>query len=629
MSKRLVSLLLFGWLAISLEAWGQALSGPPLYVSTFAGHQILVVDGTTGATSVLFTDPNSDTLEGLAIGPDNLIYACAPENNSIIRVDQTGNNFASVLTSDTLQPEGPSFNTAGKLFFNTRGQRGVWDISFDASDTPSAPTQVIPAANGATDGEGTTFGALEQLLIVDRGSNLVLQSTAPPATSTLISSSLSTPIGIAVSAAGENFVASVGTQTIERFSSTGTHLGTYADFTFDGTDTSDHPFYLQFDASGVLYVVTAAVDGTAGKVWRVDPDPEVSGLGDPSCLVDLGAAYAGQIAAPTPQSSVTCLQTTVTGTLNSGDATGLAVPPTSITTPDQGVTAGTLAIFPFGNSTTEKMKVLYPAGSFPGTIQMFAKFTEISPATFFGDTSNLESPASLSANPSGKVCIPWANTGGNCIIAELECDPAPCPTTSGFDPNTTGSTHNSQDIQISATFVTNFPISNPDLVTADDNTFNYVSIFTDFYPVSIDPTIRGGTNGFNSDFVTTDDEITASSSPTTAANFLGFQTPLAPKNARVFKSGDTLAVRFTLSGLVPGQFDPTQVVARISVEMLSSAQNTNGANFKSIPNNQFVYNSSKNNYQFYLSLAGYASGNYNLLVTSNSFPVQQVTFSVH
>jgi len=626
MRKHVVSLLIFGSLAIPLEARGQ---GPPVYVSTFNGSQILKVDGTTGATTVLFTDPNSDSLEGLAIGPDDLIYACAPGNHSIIRVDQSGSldSFASVLTSQTLQPEGPSFNTAGKLFFNTRGKNGVWDITFSSSDTPSAPTQVIPDANGATDGEGTTFGAQDQLLIVDRGSNLVLQSTAPPATSPLLSG-LSTPIGIAVNAAGENFVANLGTQKIERFSSAGSHLSTYADFSFGGTDSADHPFYLQFDASGVLYVVTANTDGTGGKVWRVVPDPEVSGLGDPTCLVDLGAAYASQISAPISD-AVTCSANTVTGTLSSGDATGLAVPPTSITTPDQGVTAGTLAIFPFGNSTTEKMKVLYPTGAFDGTIQMFAKFTEISPADFFTDTSNLlESPASLSANTSGKVCIPWANTGGNCIIAELECDPAPCPTTSGFDPNTTGSTHNSQDIQISATFVTNFPISNPDLLTADDGSFSYLSIFTDFYPLSIDPTIKGGTNGFNSDFVTTDDEITASSSPTTAAKFLGFQTPLALKNAKVFTSGDTLAVRFTVQGLT-NSFDPTQVVARISVEMLSSAQNTNAANFKSIPNNQFVYNSGKNNYQFYLSLAGYAPGTYTLLVTSNSFAVQQVTFTVH
>jgi hypothetical protein len=621
MSKRVVSLLILGSLAIPLEAWGQALSGPPIYVSTFGGSQILTVDGTTGATIVLFTDPNSDILEGLAIGPDNLIYAAAPQSHSIIRVDQNGSvgSFLTVLSSETLKPEGPSFDTTGKLFFNTRDGNGVWNISFNASDAPGAPTQVT--SSGVTDGEGTALGSLEQLLIVDRGSNKVLQATPPASPTTLISSNLSSPIGIAVNAAGDIFVANAiaGDQKIERFSSSGTHLSTYVDFNFDGADTADFPFYLQFDASGVLYVVTANTDGSGGKVWRVVPDPEISGLGDPTCLVDLGSAFSPPILSPTLQSVPPCMQTSVTGTLASGDAVGLAVPPTSITTPPQNVTAGTLAIFPFGNSTTEKMKVLYPAGAFAGTIQMFAKFTEISPANFFADTSNiLEAPASLSVNSGGQFCIPWASTGGNCVIAELECTTAPatpCPTTP------------SPTIQIFATFVTNFPISNPDLVTASDGSFSYTSIFTDFYPLSIDPTIRGGTTGFNSDFVTTDDEITATSSPTTAATFLGFQPPLAPKNSRVFKSGDTLAVKFTLNGLTD-QFDPTQVVAHISVEMLSSAQNTAGANFKSIPNNQFVYNSSKNNYQFYLSLAGYARGNYTLLVTSNSFPVQQVTFTI-
>lgn len=607
--------------------------GPPVYVSNYIGSQILTVDGATGATSLLFTElgPNFDDLEGLVVGPDNLIYAAAPDNNRIIRIDQSGNNFGVVYDQSTLpgatacggfpcppSPEGPSFSTAGKLFFNTRGTvsdaplpNGVWDISFNALNNPGTPAQVIPPANGATDGEGTAFGQSDELLIVDRFNSTVLESTSPPATTTLISSGLARPIGIAVDTAGDIFVANNETGDIKRYSSTGSPLGTYVAF-----PEGNRPLYLHFDASDKLYVVTAnGSEGANGKVWRVDPSGSPPSSGTATCLVDLGAAFGFT-------SDLNCLSSTVStgeSELFSGSAVGLAVPQTSVTTPTQQVTAGTLAIFPFGNSTTEKMKLLYPAGSFGGSITMFAKFTEISPETFFTSTG------------SGKICIPWADTGGNCVIAELECVPiGTCPTTGGFNPTMPGSQHNNQDIQVFATFVAapGAQISNPDFLTAHDGMFDYLSIFTDFYPLSIDPTIKGGTNGFNSDFVTTDDQITASNSPKTAATFLGFLPPLAPRNGRMFNSGDTLAVKFMLKGLT-SQFDPTEVVAHISVEIGSSAGSTSGANFKSIPNNQFVYNSGKNNYQFYLSLAGYAPGTYILLVTSNSFPVQQVTFTVH
>ena len=172
------------------------------------------------------------------------------------------------------------------------------------------------------------------------------------------------------------------------------------------------------------------------------------------------------------------------------------------------------------------------------------------------------------------------------------------------------------------------PPSNPAFLKKKDGAIYGVNprpgdgnIFANFYIQRIDPTGAGDTCCGFSDYILVD----LPPGPTTAATFNGFQTPLAPKNERIFTSGDTLAVKFTTTPTFP-EFNQSSVVARISVEMTSTPQGTPAANFKSIPNNQFTF--LKGTYQFYLDLTGYVPGNYLLIVTSNSFPTQQVSFTI-
>ncbi len=272
-------------------------SGPAVYISTFTGQQILVVDGAVGTTVAIHTASiaNSFTPEDIVVGPDKRIYICDPNQNKIYRVRQDDTGFETIYSQNSNSslpafPEGPSFN-GSVLYFNTHffqgegSNGGVWKITGATGTVPSGgftPTQVF---DRSTAGEGTAFGTAGttsgKLLAVERSSNQVLRcdpSSCSP--TTLIPPSpcggeeqppcrLDSPIGIAVRKSdGHIFVANAGStlQNINHFNSSGVFQETYASFS-----GNDHPFFLEFDALDRLYVVTADLTGAGGKVWRIDP----------------------------------------------------------------------------------------------------------------------------------------------------------------------------------------------------------------------------------------------------------------------------------------------------------------------------------------------------------------------
>ena len=109
-------------------------SGPPIYVSTLTGEQILRIDGTTGVVTVLFTGSTGFRPGDLTVGPDNKVYACAGDR--VIRMDQDGRNVETVydkatspISNPPSAPEGPRFTWDGSLLLNTRATHtGVWII---------------------------------------------------------------------------------------------------------------------------------------------------------------------------------------------------------------------------------------------------------------------------------------------------------------------------------------------------------------------------------------------------------------------------------------------------------------------------------------------------------------------
>jgi hypothetical protein len=461
--------------------------GPPVYVSTGSGGQILAVDGSSGVTSVLFSSESSSDLEGLAVGPDNLIYFTDPEYGEIYRIDQRGGSLRTVYewmgegSPGPGTPQGPSFSTTRQLTFNTTDHEGVWQISFDSLDNSATPTQIIPPENGATEGAGTTFNHADELLIVDQYSPAVLQQTAPGlgSTTTLISSDyLYWPFGIAVSSSGNIFVSDFPCSeetcsgVIWQFDSAGQFVNTYVSF------ISDQPMYLQFDASDKLYVVTISEGG--GKVWRVDPSGTSPPTGTATLLIDLGYAFSNG----------------TVPNLNGSSAVGVALPGTSFTTPPQQIVPGTPLTFTYGNITNQTISL--PSDVvLNGTASIAVNFQQWDPTLF--DTTRLPATGTNAwsgGTPvlSGTTCTPIAGTGGNCIVIQDLCFDStgarifPCNITIGPSGTLIG---------LSSKYQTQSSQPNPGLIIADDGKNNWANITSGYSP--LDPTISGRTKALNTD----------------------------------------------------------------------------------------------------------------------------------
>jgi streptogramin lyase len=503
---------IFALLALALsgtQSWAQtgcggfeqppcATTGETIYISTFDGHQILkVVDAVIPTTTVVNTD-STKSPEDIVVGPDGKIYVCDSDNNDVRRIDpstltvETVYNFSTTLATQCnggvcpKGPEGPSFNTLGDLYFNTRNapHTGVWKIpASQLSPIPSGgatPVNVFTAAQtGSSFGEGTVFDVKDNLLIVDRSGNKVLESSSPytPPPSVLISNPtdvtrLSTPIGIAVNSQNDIFVANNGAGTINHFSSTGAFLNTYVTFT-----SPDTPVYMQFDASDNLFVVTVQ-DATAGhgKLWRVPPSSSAT------LVVDLHTVFLGG---------------PVTG-LSSDKALGLGLPATTFTTAQQAIMPGTTTTFTYGQIMDQGDDFPFDV-DFGGAAFMAVSFMQAPPGPFNTTRLTATTPQipdwSAGRTPvTGANITPIGGTGGNGIVAENLC----------FDMNHIRILHCNITapttlIRLTSHYKTHSPQPCPGFLTATDGLNDWADIIKGFDPS--DPTISGGTKALNSDEV--------------------------------------------------------------------------------------------------------------------------------
>jgi hypothetical protein len=323
MNKRNVVLLF----SVSLVLVGHLLgeTGPPIYVSTFTltgGGQILSVDAATGATTVVYTSKDNilQRPEDLTVGPDKRLYVCDPTNGQIVRMDigdnGVGINIQTVYDRNTTHlkefpwgPQGPIFNSAGTLFFNTKGlnANGVWKIDGLTAPTSGPPfLDPIKVLSANQSGEGLAFTSNGDLLIVSRSSREVQRSPGPlfaPDKTIAIITKLYDPIGIAVNSVGDIFVARgslpVNNQypesspyTIQRFPSNNlSKPTTYVDFSI----TKDQPNYLEFSSDDTLFVTTVDATLQIGKVWKVSPTgskpehPLATFIGQPAAGVGVPA----------------------------------------------------------------------------------------------------------------------------------------------------------------------------------------------------------------------------------------------------------------------------------------------------------------------------------------------------
>jgi sugar lactone lactonase YvrE len=484
----------------------QAQTGETVYVTNFSGTQVLkVVDDGSGTVTAINTATGKFP-EDIVVGPDGKIYICDADNDDIRRIDPSSPAVAEIVytkgDSGPAGPEGPSFDTLGNLFFNTRGDTtsitnlhtGVWKIpAAQLSPIPpggATPVNVVSNAappeggDGSTFGEGTTFDANDKLLFVDRsGGNVWRFDPAATTPLTKIITGLSTPYGIAVDSVGDIFVSNHDTHQVLRYSSAGVSQGPYITFAnIDCSTACDSPAYLQFDASDRLYVVTNQdAFGQFGKVWRVDPVGTPPSTGTKTQLVDLNTA----------------------GSASSGAVVGLALPATTFTTGRLPVAKGMTTNFTDGTIINQAVQIP-PDANMNTVATMQMSFIQFAPAEFNstrltetpGNTFSGGNPGPFSSPPT--TCTPIAGTGGNCIVMEAKCftsgGVAPLPTCDITAPTAL--------IQLTSHYKTQSPQAIPGLLIADDGANNWANIANTFDPS--DPTISGGTRATQMDTVIVD-----------------------------------------------------------------------------------------------------------------------------
>jgi hypothetical protein len=503
--------------------------------------------------------------------------------------------------------EGVMFDSStGDLYFEGASD-GIWKIP-GISRVPFGgpfplPVSVLTLAQlGADDHPGLAFDNKGDLLISSYFTGNVLISSPPFTSASVLISDTGAgalepplPLALAVDPSGNIFVSNNGLSTgnVACFSSSGTFETIYADF----GPTNDFPIGIQLDASGNLFVVTENVVVLGdSKLWKITPatTPICNAPGIMTLVVDLGTV------------------SDVPGLLSTG-AEGVAIP--TLTSPPQTIVPGTVQTFTF---PTYNAQIGYPAGAvIPAGTQIFVNAQPSTQANF--SATRLAGSQILSQFPNTQcILYPAATGAGSCVVFRVGCldseaNATPCPMTPA--PN----------IQVLTTFQNPAaPILNPGLLTATDNENDWVNIFQSIFIDAV--VIKGGTDGFNSDFVAVDLGLPPGAQ---LATFTGFQSPLAPKNQHIFSPGETIAVKFQLVN-ASGQF-VTNATAKLSVVYLGppqAPQPVSLANMKGIAPNQFAYNSKSNAYQFYLSTVGYAPGEYSLTVFGGVFPTQTVTFTI-
>jgi len=168
---------------------GIAFGGPDndLYISSGipdegpGGNQVLRFDGTTGAFKAVLdlnNDGDLDDPEGLAFGPDGLLYVNSAENGEVKRYDPATNGFVDTFveaanSGGLLDPTGIVFGPDGDLFVSSPETSEV--KRYDGTTGAFEGNFIAAGSGGLEEPEGMVFGLNGNLLVVAEATNAVLE----------------------------------------------------------------------------------------------------------------------------------------------------------------------------------------------------------------------------------------------------------------------------------------------------------------------------------------------------------------------------------------------------------------------------------------------------------------------
>jgi len=196
----------------------------------------------------------------------------------------------------------------------------------------------------------------------------------------------------------------------------------------------------------------------------------------------------------------------------------IAPPPhTAQTVGPQTLNNSTPNVFQFSDAGTvvHAFKNQYPAGTvFSGTPSMTVTATPTSQAAF---------QAELAGAFPGTQCVVYAETGGNCIVYTVSCDPSPCPSSA------------SNNINVSTVYDEISSQVNPGFLRRETST--WTNVFSEFDIARQDPTTKGETNGF-SDWVAVDLGLAAApSADLPSAVDFGSSAPGSQRTVKLINDG--------------------------------------------------------------------------------------------
>ncbi|HEV2342394.1 MAG TPA: hypothetical protein VGS15_11395 [Candidatus Acidoferrales bacterium] len=604
MSSLWKTLLLLCLLTIIGSSANAASGSPVVYVS--GGGLIASVNTSTGASQTLVSNAAA-IYEGLVVGPDNaasdnpahpyLLYACDPTHNTIIRFDpnNVGAGIETVYSGAAAlqKPQCGRFTSTGDLVVTSEVPgSGIWEfkgvanIALGAGGIP-APVQNPPrgAFSASQVSQGVAQKNIGDLLIVDAANKEVIRTqfgtipafSALPTVFISPSNLLPGPLGIAKKSDGGVFVSNQSKKVndIVQYSAQGTN-GTLC----VGFSNKTSPFFMQMSADDTLYVATSL--SSSGLVYSVN--------------------------------TATCSATAIPHT-SLPPLVGLALPPTTVT---QTATFSGTQTYNFG----------------------FAEYQFTSTSCTLSITANALSQAQINSLialdsadfPNG--ALPSVDLGRDGFETAFDLAPTNCA------PDSAGDGLNAELVSVQ---VEDSSFSNPRLLACDptvnSTTCTVTESFGD-YPLGgllpADPSIILR-DGASRHFV-----VNGNLSQAEPGAFCGFQSPLSnvapPGIAGTFGTGQNLSVKFKLaqaSGDCQNGPFITDAVALLSIARILDpsgnpvfnpvALNSSGSSTPTPPT--FKTDSNKQ-YQFSLSLQGYAPGTYSLTVTFLTSNTVQQTIEI-